>query len=324
MAIGNGDRVIVLGGTGYVGRNICDAFTAAGHDVLVIARRPRRVPRECRALAMDLSRTPARTLAKVIADERPVAVVNAAGGVWGVGEREMPGINVDVTERLLTALTDSRCDARIVQIGSMMEYAPAPEDTSLDEDAPLGPVDTYGLSKLAASEAVLKATSAGCPQGVVLRISNVAGPGAPHLSLLGRTAEALLTAAGKGEKAVVELQPLRARRDYVDVRDVADATVLAARSDLTGVVLNVGRGEAVAVRALVDLLIEISGVPAEVVELRPVAGGPRPARADLAWLQADTRRAAELLGWRPRRSLEDAVRAVWHDAASRPPRSLAN
>jgi nucleoside-diphosphate-sugar epimerase len=323
LAIGNGDRVIVLGGTGYVGRNICDAFTAAGHDVLVIARRPSRVPHECRALAMDLSRTPARTLAKVIADERPVAVVNAAGGVWGVGE--MSGINVDVTERLLTALTDSRCDARIVQIGSMMEYAPAPEGTSLDEDAPLGPVDTYGLSKLAASEAVLKATSAeACPQGVVLRISNVAGPGAPHLSLLGRTAEALLTAAEKGEKAVVELQPLRARRDYVDVRDVADATVLAARSDLTGVVLNIGRGEAVAVRALVDLLIEISGVPAEVVELRPVAGGPRTARADLAWLQADTRRAAELLGWRPRRSLEDAVRAVWHDAASRPPHSLAN
>jgi nucleoside-diphosphate-sugar epimerase len=317
MAIHDGPRVTVLGGTGYVGRNVSTAFAEAGYDVLVIARRLHSVPHGCRSLAMDLAQTPLELLTKVIAEEHPTVVVNASGGVWGVGEHEMPTTILGVTERLLTALVDSQCDPRIVQFGSMMEYAPAPEGTSLGEDAPLGPSDLYGQTKLAASEAVIAATSTGPLDGVVLRVSNVAGPGAPNFSLLGRVAEQLLMAAEKGETAVVELQPLRACRDYIDVRDVADATVLAAESDLTGQVLNLGRGEAVTVRSLVDLLIEISEVPAKVVERLPDPEGPQPQRVDVTWLQADTSRAAELLGWRPRRSLEDAVRAFWHDAGSR-------
>jgi nucleoside-diphosphate-sugar epimerase len=164
---------------------------------------------------------------------------------------------------------------------------------------------------------VIAAASAGHLAGLVLRIGNVAGPGAPRGSLLGRVAEQLIAAARKNEMAVIELRT-QARRDYVDARDVADAAVMAAESKLTGVVLNLGRGEAVPVRSLVDLLVEVSGVPTRVIARLPGPSAPM-ARTDVTWLQADTRRAAELLGWRPRRSLEDAVRSFWHEASTRWP-----
>jgi nucleoside-diphosphate-sugar epimerase len=308
---------IVLGGTGYVGRHVCAALGEAGYEVLAVARRSAPLPRGCRMLTMDLAGGPPARLSRLIAGERPHAVVNACGVVWGLDEREMETMNVGVTRRLVEAAAAVRRPPRIVQIGSIREYAPPAEGTSLDEDAPPGPIDAYGRTKLAATEAVLAAAASGAPPGVALRLANVAGPGAPAGSLLGLVAGRLMDAAERGGKAVVELHPLRARRDYVDVRDIADAVALAARSELTGLVLNIGRGEAVPVRSLVDLLIEVSGVPAEVVERGPDEGGPRPDRIDVTWQRTDPGRAARLLGWRPRRSLEESVRAFWLDARRR-------
>jgi dTDP-6-deoxy-L-talose 4-dehydrogenase [NAD(P)+] len=309
-------RVIVLGGTGYIGRYVCAAFAECGYDVLVVARRPRDVPPGCRMRPMDLSRVTVEALADMVGEERPVAVVNASGVVWGMDEQAMVTMNVGITERLLAALAAAPWTPRLVQFGSMREYAPPPQGTSTDEDAPLGPIDMYGRTKLAATRAVIAATSAGPLTGLVLRVGNVAGPGAPAGSLLGRVAGQLLTAAEQDEMAVLELHPLRAHRDYVDVRDVADAVVLAAESDLTGLVLNLGRGEAVPVRSLVDLLVEASGVPAKIIERPPAPDGP-PTRIDVTWLRVDNRRVVDLLGWRPRRSLEHAVRSFWDDVRAR-------
>jgi dTDP-6-deoxy-L-talose 4-dehydrogenase [NAD(P)+] len=67
--------------------------------------------------------------------------------------------------------------------------------------------------------------------------------------------------------------------------------------------VDIGRGEAVPVRELVDLLITVSGVSARVTELGA------PGAAD--WMRVDPGPARDLLGWRPRHSLADAVRAYW-------------
>jgi nucleoside-diphosphate-sugar epimerase len=66
----------------------------------------------------------------------------------------------------------------------------------------------------------------------------------------------------------------------------------------------------VSVRSLVDLLVDVSGVPARVLER-----DEPPAPAD--WLRVDIQPAEALLGWHPRRSLEDAVRALWNDNGGR-------
>jgi dTDP-6-deoxy-L-talose 4-dehydrogenase [NAD(P)+] len=105
----------------------------------------------------------------------------------------------------------------------------------------------------------------------------------------------------------VELSQLRAHRDYVDVRDVSDAVVTATRARIPGLVVPIGRGEAVPVRWLVDLLVEVSGVPAEVRELPATATG---AVGD-DWIQVDPQPARELLGWTAVRSLRESVSGLW-------------
>ncbi|GAB2840626.1 NAD-dependent epimerase/dehydratase family protein [Lentzea nigeriaca] len=282
--------VIVLGGTGFVGRHVCDAFTAAGHEVLAVARKPPPAPR---FRALDLSGTSAEALAEVLGS--CAAVVDATGSSWGLSEEDMATRCLALSENLQAALALLPVRPRLVHLGSVLEYGPIPHGESAGRSTPELPDTSYGVAKLAAARLVV---SSG---GVVLRVANAVGPGLPATSLLGQVASALL--AGRD----VELAPLSAFRDYVDVRDVAAAAVAAAHSEVSGEIIGIGRGEAVAVRSLVDLLIEVSGVPAHVVE-RDIDTGWR---AKSSWLQVDPTPALDLLGWRPRHSLRDAVTAFW-------------
>ncbi|WP_369172876.1 NAD-dependent epimerase/dehydratase family protein [Streptomyces sp. R28] len=302
--------VIVLGGAGYVGRHVCAAFAARGRDVVWVGRRAPERPMPYRCVTLDLAGTDAGKLAEVLDAERPDTVVNCVGSIWGRTDAQMWSATAVPTLRLLDALALMAARPRLVHLGSVLEYGPVPPDTSVGADATPLPDTAYGRSKLAASDAVLRGTADGRVDGIVLRVSNVSGPGTPRISLLGQVAERLLAAAGTGTEAVVELSRLRAHRDYVDVRDVADAVVAAARAPAVAVPVGIGRGEAVAVRALVDLFIEVSGVPARVVE-RPAPGRKPGARED--WLRVDIGAARALLGWEPRRSLRESVHDCWQD-----------
>jgi UDP-glucose 4-epimerase len=94
-------------------------------------------------------------------------------------------------------------------------------------------------------------------------------------------------------------------RDYVHVADLSDAHVLAleALPEVQGA-FNVGTGRGDSVSGVLEAVSRITGreVRREMVERR--AGDP-PA------LVASGRRAASRLGWRPQRSLDDAVRDAW-------------
>ncbi|QXE35936.1 NAD(P)-dependent oxidoreductase [Streptomyces sp. GMY02] len=307
------DRVLVLGGTGFVGREVCAAFAAAGRRVIAASRNPVPSPAPgnhpgVRALRLDLGAVPAARLAGLLDSEKPGTVVNCVGSIWGRTAQDMVPSIVAPTERLLEALALAAVRPRLVHLGSVLEYGPVAPGTTAR--GPARPDTPYGQAKLAATEAVLAAHAAGTVDALVLRIANVAGPGTPDISLLGQVAARLATWDGGPEPVVVELSPLRAHRDYVDVRDVADAVVAAAGTSLTGRCVDIGRGEAVPVRELVGLLVAVSGVPVRLVEtVRDEPRGGGPASAD--WMRVDNGPAGELLGWRPRRSLEDAVRAYW-------------
>ncbi|MGV9772507.1 NAD-dependent epimerase/dehydratase family protein [Streptosporangium sp. NPDC003464] len=315
-------RVIVLGGTGFLGRQVCMDLAASGDDVLAVARTAPRPAPAYRFRSLDVSRLPTGDLVSVLAAERPDAVVNATGGKWGLSDRELEASCVVPTRRLLAALERLRYRPRLVHLGSVLEYGPIAPGGRTSAAQPLRPTTTYGKTKLAATQAVLTAAAAGTVDAIVLRIANVAGPGTPAVSLLGRVAGQLAEAAAGGEPAKVELTSLRAHRDYVDVRDVSDAVLAATRAPVTGTAIGIGRGEAVPVRSLVELLIEVSGVAAHVVELPTPAGSP-----DLGdWTRVDPRPARELLGWSPRRTLRDSVRGLWDEVRARtgvPERSSA-
>lgn len=314
-------RVIVLGGTGFVGRHVCSAFALLGFDVVSVSRRPAALACRARTVTMDLGQAAPAALAAFLDEVRPQVVVNAAGAVWEVDEAQMIAGNTVLVRRLVEALQLTRNPTRLVQIGSVNEYSPQPVGRALDELTPTAPVTTYGRTKLHGSEAVLAAAREGSIDAVVLRMANLAGPGSPPASLLGNVARRLRGAAGGPVPTILRLAPLRARRDFVDALDAALAIRAAALTDVRDQVVNVGSGTAVETRHLVDLLISISEVPARVVEEASAGTG---AQRGPEWLRVDIRAARELLGWSPARRPEDSIRDLWaevcgDDGGVRPP-----
>src|SRR5262249_39655033 len=119
-------------------------------------------------------------------------------------------------------------------------------------------------------------------------------------------------ADGTGDKPVVlTLPPLNSERDFVDVRDVADAVRRAVFTPATGV-LNVARGEVCPVRAAVDRLIEISGRRVS-VRTRPQPPERRDAGFGAHRISIAAARAS--LGWVPRYAVNDALESLWRDTS---------
>ncbi|MFC4910172.1 NAD-dependent epimerase/dehydratase family protein [Actinomadura gamaensis] len=312
--------VAVLGGAGFVGRHVSAAFAAEGWDVLVVGRARPPAERGASFAALDLAGCRPAEIAGVLAAHRPEVVVNAVGANWNVTRYQMRRANTDATRNTLAALALLPARPRLVHLGSVLEFGPLPEGTVLREDRAARPAGPAGRTKLAATRAVRRAFRSGVVTGAVLRLPNVVGPGAPAASLAGAVAAELAAARARGLPAVLELGPLADRRDYLDVRDVAGAVLAAARVPAAaiadGPALNLGSGRAVPVGALVDLLVEISGVPATVA----AAGRRQPAdaragraqpRDAASWIRVDASRARAVLGWRPRRSLRDSLHDLW-------------
>lgn len=295
-------RILVLGGTGYLGRHVAERLRAfPGARVLAAGRST------AAEFRVDLATDRPERLAKTLAAAAPDAVVNCAG-VTGGDPVTLAEVNARGPAVLCAALREAAPTARLVHLGSAAEYGPGTPDVPVTESAPACPVTPYGVTKLAGTVAVTSADL----DGVVLRVGNPVGPGAPVAGLPGRMA-ALLRSAGTGPEAVLRLGDLSAYRDFVDVRDVAGAVGLAATTPgRLPPILNIGGGAAVAVRELVRGLARRAGFRGTLEE--STEGSARSAR--VSWQCSDVTAADRALGWRPAHDLDDALDTLWAAATA--------
>jgi len=312
-------RAVVLGGTGFVGRPVCRALAQRGFEVVAVARHNRMVPHATAIVPMDLARADQAEIATMLREHDAALVVNAAGGMWGLSDDEMVFANTTLTEHVIGAVAALPHRPRLVHIGTVHEYGMVPIGASMDEETEPKPVTLYGQLKLRCTEAVLAATEAGEVDGVVLRVGNVTGTGQPAVSLLGIVAERLAEAHRERRTAVLDLAPLGAKRDFLNLGDAVSAITAAATTPaLRTPLMNIGTGHATSARDMVQALIEVSGVPTELNEAAATA-------EETTWQQMRVERAMKHLAWAPSPSLTDGLRELWahvNDDATLMPRSL--
>jgi nucleoside-diphosphate-sugar epimerase len=299
---------VVIGGTGSLGRHICAALLRGGaSQVTAVARHEGPVVSGARLLRADLLTDDSRTLSSLMAGSD--VVVNAAGDSWRGTPDQMVSSHTVLVERLLRLVPPG---TRLVHLGSVHEYGEIAPGQAADERRPERPSTLHGRTKLIGSRSVLASAAEGRTDGVVLRITNVCGPGAPAASLLGSLAEQLHRLP-PGLPLDLTLAP--DMRDFIDIRDVADAVVRAATAPVTGLVINIGRGAVHAVPAAARLMIGAAGLP----EHRVRIATPERTGKNGAWTKVDVRRARALLGWSHTRSLQDSLRDQWEAARAQEP-----
>lgn len=226
------------------------------------------------------------------------------GGISSVREcMDDPGrcreVNVQGTKNLLRAMETAASKAKLIVAGSAEVYG-IPKSLPLREDSSLAPVNPYAASKLEQEE-VCRNYSKG-RSIVILRLFPHIGPGQKPSFVASSFAKQIAEIeAGKRER-VIKVGNLDARRDFTDVRDIAEAYLCAARHGRAGSIYNVCSGEVKSVREILGMLLEMSR---ESITIEQDKGRMRP--SDIPELSGDDAYFREDTGWRPRISLRKTL-----------------
>ena len=305
---------LVTGATGFVGRHVLDALTSGGDlssrsntQVIVVGRRrPSDWPAD-RFIEADLNDATALRLALRRTD--PDFVIHTAGRTPPASDDELYRANFWSTTHLLSALRSLDKSIRVVLSGSAAELGPVePAQLPVGEDYTGYPIDAYGRSKHLAT---LRGLSERPPLEVtVARVFNPIGPGIPPSHAFGRFAARL--AEPGPDPLELTVGDLEARRDFIDVRDVARAIIALALGGQAGQVYHVGTGCSRRVGDGLEILVRLSGRSVRTrvdpeLKSRP---GPSDSRAAIG-------RIVEQIGWKPRIAWEDSLEDLWRELGDR-------
>lgn len=298
------DRVLIVGGAGFVGRHLVESLAPRCQEVVVASRSETHLP-GTRALPVDLSQYEA--VRQLLHDVRPTVVFNLAGrrpASAAEDPRETIDLNLLGAVELVyeSTLLGVR---RVVLVGSAEEYGD--QAMPVSEDAPLRPHSTYGASKAAMTLHALALHRASNAPVVVVRPFSIYGPGAPlHMFV----AEAVDCAA---RGVPFQMTDGAQRRDLIHVTDVVRGLLAAASvPEAVGGVYNLGSGASHSMKDVAQALWRISATTAEL----QVGRRAKPA-GDLKETCANIDRARNILGWQPGVSLEEGLRTTWLAARRR-------
>ena len=304
-----GERVLITGGSGFVGSCLARALVAAGHDVHLLLRaqsdRWRLAGLEGRYRAHLADLRDAAAVRAAVAAARPEVVYHAAAHGTLPTQTERAAVlasNVLGTAHLLDAL-DGHDYRALVHLGSSSEYGH--KAGPMGEGDRLEPRTDYAVAKAAATLLCLAEAHKGRPV-VAVRVFSAYGPWEGP----SRLASQVMAACLRGERPRVTAggQP----RDWVYVEDVVELLRLAADTPAArGRVLHAGSGRDQTVGDLVEAVLRACGGRTAEYGAEPARPG-EPAR----WV-ASVAETTRLTGWRPRHDLEAGARRMWEWFAAR-------
>ncbi len=294
-----GRRILVTGGSGFIGRHVVADLLGVGAHVRVVDLQPHPDP-EVEMVRGDIA-DPAVLDASL--EGGFDAVVHLAAVTSVLRSLEHPELtyrtNVAATAALLEAARSAGVTA--LAFASTNAVTGPMEAPAITESATLRPLTPYGSTKAAAEMLMSAYTASYGVRCACLRLTNVYGLGMQAKdSIVARLMRAIRTGAtfeiyGDGRQV----------RDYVNASDVVAAFRLAlVRADWKGPIV-IGTGTSLSVLEVVDAVRRVSGAAISVRH-----GPPKPGEMPAVIVDPSRARAA---GWSPRYSLAEGLVDVWEE-----------
>jgi UDP-glucose 4-epimerase len=296
-------KVLVIGGSGFIGSHVVDKLLASGHSVRVFDRHPERYRAPLPEVDYHFGE---------FADR--MALVEALSGVdvvYHLLSTTVPGTadldpRTDIEDNLLGTinLLDSMQQLglfRILFLSSGGTVYGVPDTIPIPETHALRPINSYGIVKATIEHylEMYRRTRGFSP--VIIRASNPFGPRQAHTGIQGVVSTFLRRIlAGQtleiwGDGGVV--------RDYLDVRDLAELCVRAGASDKQGA-YNAGSGHGLSVNEIVQAVRV-----ATQMDFRTIYKPGRP--LDVPQSVLDCSRAKTDFGWECEIAFEAALSNTW-------------
>ena len=316
-------KVLITGGAGFIGSTTASALERAGHVPLILdslLTGPRAFTVGRTFYEGDIAD---RALVSRVVAEHPdiAAVIHMAARIVVPESVERPADyyrdNVARSLELFSHLADLGL-GRVVFSSSASVYSEG-EGFEVRESSPVRPRSPYARTKLMMEDILRDMSAAGDLRAIALRYFNPIGadPGLRSGVYSRNPSHVLgqLLRAARGQQAHFALTgtdlPTRdgtGLRDYIHVWDLAEAHVRAIErfddaltvEDGPFSILNLGTGEGVTVRELIRSFERVTGLSVPVAEAPPRLG-------DAVGAYANVEKAARVLDWRSKLSLDDGI-----------------
>lgn len=310
-------RVFVTGGAGYIGSVCVEELLDAHHEVTVYDNlsEGHLSAVDHRAVFISARLSDEASLAQAIQEAKAEVVIHFAANAL-VGESVVnPGKyfrnNVANGIHLINAAQTAGVKKFI--FSSTCAVYGLPERVPITEDAPTGPINPYGESKLMLERVLQWFQKLHGMEYVALRYFNAAGAsehrGEDHrieTHLIPNVLKVALDQAPHCEVYGTDYPTPDGTciRDYIHVLDLAQAHILAMAPGISGI-YNLGTGNGYSVREVIETCQAVSGKKVKVVE-RPRRPGDPPR------LVASATKAEQELGWKPKHpTLDHMVGSAW-------------
>jgi nucleoside-diphosphate-sugar epimerase len=305
----NGRKILVTGGAGFLGSNLCHALAARGARVTALDGflfGGGANPANLDGADVELVRADIREV-----DLRPLCegadvIFNMAAQTSHMGGQRDPladiAVNAVAQVRLIQAAREAAPEAVVVHASTRQFYGRALR-LPVDESHPVNPPDANGVSKFAGEQYwMIEHRTAGRPV-VSLRLTNCYGPRL-------RIRDARQTFLGIWIRCVLEGRPFEVwggnqLRDMTYVDDVTNAFLAAAATpQCHGNVYNIGGAPPASLRDIAEMTVRVGGEGASFTSREFPADR---ALIDIGSYHADDRAFRAATGWAPEVALEDGI-----------------
>ncbi|MDQ0090656.1 UDP-glucose 4-epimerase [Paenibacillus anaericanus] len=298
-------KILVTGGAGFIGSHIVDQLVKEGHKTIVIDNlstgNKDNIPNQVKLYRTDILSLEAE---QIFAQEKPDCVIHHAAQIdvsLSLQDPEQDARNNILGTLRLLALCQQHQVRKFIYASSCAVYGET-KDCSITEDFAIHPISFYGLSKFTPEVYIRLYCDLYGLSYSIFRYANVYGPRQTSkgesgvISLFARKMIAgdIVHIFGDGQQT----------RDFVYVKDVANANILALTSG-DNQIINIGTDTKTSMNALfqnISYLTHYTKAP----EYSPKRAG------DISFSRLDASKAKRLLGWQPSYSLQAGLKETIH------------
>ena len=297
-------RILITGAQGFVGQHVIEALRRTFHyDFSIIATS--KVPTAAATSVASIEALDVTNEQKVrdaIARHQPTHVVHLAGlatpGAASSRRQEVWRLHVGGAINIAQALLDEAPYSCLIYVGSGLIYGDsAKTGLPLDETALLAPIDDYAATKAAADLAMGAFSHRGL-RVIRMRPFNHTGPGQTEAFVVPAFAAQIARIELGLAPPILHVGNLDSQRDFLDVRDVANAYALAvSKSEMIepNAIFNIASGSARRVGDILDWFLEHSAANITILPDRN-----RLRQGDLPRIVGNASRIQRELGWAPK------------------------